>query len=168
MLAFHFPMNRRPVRFGTAPMTLCCAGWRKAQLPTLPRSGPRVAARSSPNSRRAQGLPHRRTRQPKTPGNLARRERRQKFKANDHAYIAHGDLLGGHRWARSDLKSGQRRDAHPGGIIPLQVAQSSRYEWRHHLVKGGGFRRNQPRTFRGRFQPLVSFDLVDFEALRHM
>src|SRR5271154_4119356 len=44
---------------------------------------------------------------------------------------------------RSDLKSGQRRDAHPGGIIPLQVAQSSRYEWRHHLVKGGGFRRNQ-------------------------
>ena len=43
---------------------------------------------------------------------------------------------------RSDLKSGQRRDAHPGGIIPLQVAQSSRYEWRHHLVKGGGFRRN--------------------------
>ncbi|MGC9959986.1 hypothetical protein, partial [Roseiarcus sp.] len=25
----------------------------------------------------------------------------------------------------------------------MQVAQSSRYEWRHHLVKGGGFRRNQ-------------------------
>jgi hypothetical protein len=48
---------------------------------------------------------------------------------------------------RSDLKSGQRRDAHPGGIIPLQVAQSSRYEWRHHLVKGGGFRRNQQEIY---------------------
>ena len=30
----------------------------------------------------------------------------------------------------------------------MQVAQSSRYEWRHHLVKGGGFRRNQHDTAR--------------------
>src|SRR5271155_3667589 len=74
---------------------------------------------------------------------------------------------------RSDLKSGQRRDAHPGGIIPLQVAQSSRYEWRHHLVTGGGFRRNQQTdavletVAEWQNRPLEPiYPLVFFDALR--
>src|SRR5450432_2158027 len=74
----------------------------------------------------AQSLPHRRTRQPKTPGNLARRERRQKSKANDHAYIAHGDSLG---WHRCSLGGPKKR--------PKIWPAKRRSPWRDHPVTGG-------------------------------